>query len=345
MKIDAGIGWDLDSVGAQAEEFEAFGFNGIFSPETAHDPFFPLLVAAQTTARIELMTSVAIAFARSPMNLAQIGHDMNAASQGRFILGLGSQIRAHITRRFSMPWSKPAARMREYVQALQAIWACWYEHEPLDFKGEFYTHTLMNPLFTPTNIMYGAPKVFLAAVGPLLTEIAGEVADGLITHAFTTEKYLRETMLPALNRGFAKSGRKRAEFEISCLLFVVTGRDEDEFEQSKIAARRQIAFYGSTPAYKPVLESIGMGTLQHELLHLSKQGKWEEMGSLIDDDTLSAFAVIGEPDSLAQQVLQRYGGLADRISVAWGEIPTESLTEFITTLTKDSATHEDLGPE
>lgn len=338
MKIDAGIGWDLNSAGTQAEEFEDRGFSGIFSTETAHDPFFPLLVAAQHTSRIELMTSVAIAFGRSPMNLAQIGHDLNAASQGRFILGLGSQIHAHITRRFSMPWSKPAARMREYVQALKAIWACWYEQKPLEFKGEFYTHTLMNPLFTPTNIMYGAPKVFVAAVGPLMTEVAGEVADGLITHAFTTEKYIRETTFPALNRGFAKSGRQRAEFEISCLLFTVTGRNEDEFEQSKIATRRQIAFYGSTPAYKPVLESVGMGSLQTELLQLSKQGKWEEMGNLIDDDTLSAFAVIGEPNSLAEKILQRYGALVDRISVVCGEVPIECLTEFIATLTEGSAT-------
>lgn len=339
MKIDAGIGWDLDSVGAQAEEFEACGFSGIFSPETAHDPFLPLLVAAQHTSQIELMTSVAIAFGRSPMNVAQIGHDLNAASRGRFILGLGSQVRAHITRRYSMPWSRPAARMREYVQAMQAIWACWYERKPLEFKGEFYTHTLMNPLFTPTNITHKAPKVFLAAVGPLMTEVAGEVADGLITHAFTTEKYLRETTLPALNRGFAKSGRQRTEFEISCLLFIVTGRDEDEFEKSKMAARQQIAFYGSTPTYKPVLESIGMGALQPELLQLSKQGKWEEMGNLIDDDTLSAFAVIGEPDRIAQQILQRYGALVDRISLAWGEVPIESLTGFITTLTEGSAAY------
>ena len=339
MKIDTDIGWDLDSVGARAEELEACGYNGIFSAETAHDPFLPLLIAAQHTSRIELMSSIAVAFGRSPMNLAQIGHDMNAVSRGRFILGLGSQVRAHITRRFSMPWSRPAARMREYIQAMNAIWACWYEQKPLEFKGEFYTHTLMTPLFTPTNVLYRAPKVFLAAVGPLMTEVAGEVADGLITHAFTTEKFLRETTLPALNKGLAKSGRQRAEFEISCLLFVVTGRDEGEFEQSKIATRRQIAFYGSTPAYKSVLESVGMGALQPELLQLSKQGKWEEMGNLIDDDTLSAFAVIGEPGTLAQQILQRYGELVNRISVAWGEIPTESVAEFLTALTEGSTTH------
>ncbi len=338
MKVDASIGWDLDAVGAESKQIEACAYHGILSPETAHDPFLPLLVAAQCTSRVELMTSIAVAFGRSPMTLAQVGHDMNAVSQGRFILGLGSQVRAHITRRFSMPWSRPAARMREYIQALHAIWACWYQHEPLEFKGEFYSHTLMNPLFTPTNISAGAPRVFLAAVGPLMTEVAGEMADGLITHAFTTEKYIRETTLPALQKGFAKSGRLRTEFEISSLLFVVTGRDEDELEESKKATRQQIAFYGSTPAYKPVLESVGMGALQPELLRLSKQGKWGEMGKLIDDDTLSAFAVIGEPDSLANQILQRYGTLVDRMSVAWGEVPTENLVEFITTLKEGSAT-------
>ena len=190
MRVDGGVGSDLATVGAQAQELEEMGYSGIMTAETAHDPFFPLLVAAQNTERVELMTSIAVAFARTPMVLANIGHDLNAYSKGRFVLGLGSQIRPHITKRFSMPWSSPAARMREFILAMRAIWATWHDGKPLEFTGKFYTHTLMTPFFTPTDCDYGAPKVFLAAVGPKMTEVAGEVADGMIAHAFTTQAYL-----------------------------------------------------------------------------------------------------------------------------------------------------------
>ena len=252
MKVDGGVGFDLDMVGAQAQELEEMGYSGLMSAETAHDPFFPLLVAAQHTEKVELMTSIAVAFARSPMTLANIGHDLNAYSKGRFVLGLGSQIRAHITKRFSMPWSSPAARMREFILAMRAIWDNWHEGKALEFAGKFYTHTLMTPFFTPSGNDFGAPKVFLAAVGPKMTEVAGEVADGMIVHAFTTEKYLRETTLPSLEKGFAKAGKTRADFEISYPVFVCTGQTEEELEEAKRATAQQIAFYGSTPAYKPV---------------------------------------------------------------------------------------------
>ena len=199
MKVDGTVGWQLDKVGAEARALEEMGYSGIMTAETGHDPFFPLLMAAQTTDRVDLMTAIAVAFARSPMTLANVGHDLNAASKGRFVLGLGSQIRAHITKRFSMPWSNPAPRMREFILAMRAIWANWHRGEPLQFTGKFYNHTLMTPFFAPSNTTYGPPRVFLAAVGPLMTEVAGEVADGVIIHAFTTEKYLRETTLPALD--------------------------------------------------------------------------------------------------------------------------------------------------
>jgi probable F420-dependent oxidoreductase len=250
MKVDGGVGADLSTVGAQAQELEGMGYSGIMTAETSHDPFFPLLVAAQNTEKVELITSIAVAFARTPMVLANIGHDLNSFSKGRFVLGLGSQIRPHITKRFSMPWSSPAARMREFILAMRAIWGTWHEGKPLEFTGKYYTHTLMTPMFTPTDIDYGAPKVMLAAVGPKMTEAAGEVADGMIVHAFTTEKYLRGTTIPALERGMATSGRRREDFEISYPVFVVTGQTEEEIAQSKIATAKQIAFYGSTPAYK-----------------------------------------------------------------------------------------------
>ena len=329
MKVDGGVGTDLDTVGAQAQELEEMGYAGIMSAETAHDPFFPLLVAAQHTQKVELMTSIAVAFARTPMVLANIGHDLNAYSKGRFVLGLGSQIKPHITKRFSMPWSSPAARMREFILAMRAIWATWHEGKPLEFTGKFYTHTLMTPFFTPTDVDYGAPKVFLAAVGPKMTEVAGEVADGMIAHAFTTEKYLRETTLPALERGFAKAGKTRADFEISYPVFVVTGQTEEEMQQADQAARQQIAFYGSTPAYKPVLDSIDAGELQPELNAMSKQGRWVEMAELITPDILKEFAVIGEPLTVAAQIKTRYGDLVDRTAAAYANIPKSERTKII----------------
>ena len=332
MKVDGGVSSDLSTVGAQAQELEEMGYSGILTAETAHDPFFPLLVAAQNTSRVELMTSIAVAFARTPMILANIGHDLNAFSKGRFVLGLGSQIKPHITKRFSMPWSNPASRMREYILAMRAIWANWHEGEPLAFTGKFYTHTLMTPMFTPTDVDYGAPKVFLAAVGPKMTEVAGEVADGMIAHAFTTEAYLRETTLPALEAGFAKAGKTRDDFEISYPVFVVTGRTEEEMAEATVATRKQIAFYGSTPAYKPVLESIGAGEVQGELNTMSKQGRWDEMGHLIDDSMLKEFAVIGEPGTIAGQMKSRYGDLVDRTSAAYANIPKSDRLKIIAEL-------------
>ena len=332
MKVDGGVGVELSTVGAQAQELEEMGYSGIMTAETSHDPFFPLLVAAQNTTRVDLMTSIAVAFARTPMVLANIGHDLNAYSKGRFILGLGSQIRPHITKRFSMPWSSPAARMREFILAMRSIWASWHDGKPLEFTGKFYTHTLMTPFFTPTDCDYGAPKVFLAAVGPRMTEVAGEVADGMIAHAFTTETYLRNTTLPALERGFAKVGKRREDFDISYPVFVGPGQNEEELEGAKVATARQISFYGSTPAYKPVLDSIDAGELQPELNAMSKQGRWEEMGTLIGEDLLKEFAVIGEPQDIAAKIRTRYGDVIDRTSAAYANIPKSDRIKIIADL-------------
>ena len=329
MKVDAYLNSDLDTAGAEARELEEMGYDGLKSIETAHDPFLPLLLAAQSTTKIDLTTAIAVAFARSPMTLANVGHDLNAASKGRFVLGLGSQIRPHITKRFSMPWSAPAARMRELILAMRAIWACWHQGEPLDFLGKFYTHTLMTPFFTPTNNEFGAPKVYLAAVGPLMTEVAGEVADGLLVHGFTTQAYLENVTLPALERGFAKAGKTRAEFEIVYPVFSVMGRDETEIAAETIKMRRQVAFYGSTPAYKPVLDSIDAGELQPELNAMSKQGRWEAMGDLIGDDVLEKFAVQGDASEIARQIKARYGQIADRTAVSYATLDREERIAFI----------------
>jgi probable F420-dependent oxidoreductase len=217
-----------------------------------------------------------------------------------------------------MPWSHPAARMREFIQAMRAIWDCWYQGAPLDFRGDFYSHTLMTPMFTPTNTQHGAPRVFLAAVGPRMTEAAGEVADGLIAHAFTTERYLRDVTLPAVLRGLAAGGRRREDFEITCPVFVVTGADEAAFEASRDAIRKQIAFYGSTPAYRGVLEAHGWGDLQTELNVLSKRGEWVKMGELITDEILEEFAVVAQPDEVPAALKARYGGAVDRIFCTFG---------------------------
>jgi probable F420-dependent oxidoreductase len=313
MKIDSGLIANLAQVPARARELEELGYDGAVTAEIANDPFLPMAVAAEHTERIELMTSIAVAFARNPMTLAQTGHDLNAYSKGRFILGLGSQIRPHITKRFSMPWSQPAARMREFILAMRAIWDCWYQGKPLEFRGEFYTHTLMTPMFTPSELEHGPPRVYLAGVGPLMTEVAGETADGLIAHAFTTRRYMQEVTLPAVERGLAKAGRAREDFSVTCPVFVVTGGDEKAFAASRAGIAKQIAFYGSTPAYRGVLELHGWGELQSELNRLSKLGQWDAMGELIDDDILDAFAVVAEPKEVVGGLRERCAGAIDRV--------------------------------
>jgi probable F420-dependent oxidoreductase len=314
MRIDGGMRGGLERAAAEAAGLERRGYDGILTAETSHDPFFPLLLAAQGSERLELSTSIAVAFARSPMTLAQTSWDLQAASGGRFILGLGSQIKPHITRRFSMPWSHPAARMREMVQAIRAIWACWNEGTTLDFRGEFYTHTLMTPFFNPGPNPHGDPRIYLAGVGELMTEVAGEVADGFICHGFTTRRYLDEVTLPSLEKGRAKAGKTMEGFELSGPMFVVTGRDEDEMAKAAEGVRRQIAFYGSTPAYRKVLDLHGWGDLQDELNRMSKEGRWAEMGELVDDDILREFAVVAPLDEVAAGLRARWGDVLTRLS-------------------------------
>ncbi len=317
MKVDGGVSTDLNKAAASAKETEAAGYDGAWTSETAHDPFFPLLLAAEHTERLDLGTSITVAFARNPMTLAHTGWDLQAFSKGRFILGLGSQIKPHITKRFSMEWSHPAPRMREMILAIRAIWDTWLNGTPLAFRGEFYTHTLMTPFFTPdrTDVeAFGVPRIFLAGVGELMTEVAGEVCDGFICHGFTTERYLREVTLPALRRGRAKAGKTMDGFEIVGPSFVVTGNNIEEMTAAEAGTRQQIAFYGSTPAYKGVLELHGWDGLHEELNALSKKGGWVEMGNLVTDDILNSFAVVGEPEKIASELLRRYGDVVQRIS-------------------------------
>lgn len=332
LRIDRGVPSDLARVREVAEDLERQGFDGAWTGEIAHDPFLPLLLAAEHTTRLQIGTSIAVAFARNPMTVANVAWDLHSYSEGRFLLGLGTQIKPHIEKRFGMPWSRPVARMREFVLALRAIWACWHEGTRLDFDGEFYTHRLMTPMFTPEAQPYGTPPVFVAAVGEAMTELCGEVADGLLAHAFTTKRYLDEVTLPALDRGLRRAGRVRADVAVTCPVFVVTGETEDAFAAAAAATRKQIAFYASTPAYRTVLDLHGWADLQTELHRLSKQGEWDAMADLIDDDVLGAFAVVAPIDGVAAALQDRCDGAIDRVLPGF---PATVSEETVATILKE----------
>jgi probable F420-dependent oxidoreductase len=248
------------------------------------------------------------------MTLAVAANDLQLASGGRFTLGLASQIKPHVEKRFSMPWSQPAARMREFVLALRAIWACWNDGLPLDFRGEFYTHTLMTPFFSPPPNPHGAPRVAIGAIGARMAEVAGEVADGIFLHSITTRAYVDAVTLPALARGFATAGRAREGFELTYPVFVVTATDDEGWDAAIRGTKAQIAFYASTPGYRVVLEHHGWGDVGAELNQLSKHGRWDAMGTRITDEMLDTFAVVAPPDELADRILERWGGIADRVT-------------------------------
>lgn len=323
MKIDGNVGGPVNSdavvnladIAAQAEAAEATGYDGAWTAETSHDPFLPLMIAADRAPSLTLGTSIAVAFARSPMTVAATANDLQAYSKGRFILGLGTQIKPHIERRFSMPWSQPVKRMREFIEALHAIWDCWETGGRLEFDGEFYQHNLMTPMFSPGANPWGRPTVMLAAVGPKMTEVAAEVADGLLAHGFTTEQYMREVTVPQIEAGLRVSGRTRSQYTLSYPGLIVTGTDEASFDAARAGVCGQISFYGSTPAYRGVLDMHGWGDLHEELHKLSVRGEWKTMATLIDDDVLNTFAVVGEPETIGPEILRRYGSMVDRFSL------------------------------
>lgn len=316
LKVDAGLPDHLEGTKQSAISLEAAGYDGIWLGETRHDPFLQLLQASEATERVTLGTSIAIAFGRTPLTLAHTGFDMAAYSKGRFVLGLGSQVKPHIERRFSMPWSHPAPRMREFVLALRAIWACWQNGEPLDFQGEFYRHTLMTPFFSPPSNRYGPPPVYLAGVGSHMTEVAGEVCDGFLVHPFTTPRYFDDVTRPALERGRATAAHQVVDgFAIGGRAFVAIGRDEQSLSEAIRGTKERIAFYASTPAYRPVLELHGYGELQPELTRRSKNGQWAAMGDMVDDDLLHVMAVVGDPDTVGRGVVERWGTRYDRVSL------------------------------
>ncbi len=316
MKIDAALlVSDMRQVPARVRELEECGFDGCFTFEGPHEPFMPLVLAAEHS-QLEIGTGLAIAFARTPMTVAHLAHDLQHFSNGRFWLGLGSQIKPHIEARFSMPWSRPVSRMKEFVRALRAIFATWDHNAKLDFRGEFYTHTLMPPVFNPGPAKGGPPPIFLGGVGPRMTEAIGEVADGMLVHPFHSRRSLEEVTLPNLKKGLEASGRTESDFTLCVQALIVTGSDEASFEQARMMTRSQIAFYASTPAYRSVLEAEGYADLQPELRRLTKENRWHEMPALIDDELLSRVAAVGTPEEVAAILHARYGSRARRLAMA-----------------------------
>ena len=311
---------------AEGQDLEAKGFDGLMIAEINHDPFIPLAFAAHGTEKISLRTAIAVAFARSPMTVANSAHDLNALSKGRFTLGLGSQIRPHITKRFSMPWHGPAKQMREYLESLNAIFDCWYDGKELNYEGEFYKFTLMTPEFTPKNTEHGRPKILLAAVGPLMMQTAAAVADGLIVHPFCTEGYFKNQMLPRIEQELQARGKTLDDFEIQYPAMIATGTTEEAYEKSREAWRYRIGFYGSTPAYKPVLAEHGWGDLQPLLNRMTKDGKWDQLAGEISDEMLETFACVGAPTEAMGKVKERFGGYIDRITLD-SNAPADALSQ------------------
>ncbi|HVX22759.1 MAG TPA: TIGR03617 family F420-dependent LLM class oxidoreductase [Acidimicrobiales bacterium] len=314
MQFDWTVEGPIGAVADEAAAAEAEGYDGVWIGETNRDPFVALTVAAGATTGVSVGSAIAVAFARSPMNLAYMARDLQELSGGRFVLGLGTQVQAHVERRFSMPWSRPVARMREMVLAIRAIWEAWQHGTKLRFEGDFYSHTLMTPFFAPPPLPGEPPPVYLAGVGQHMTEAAGEVADGFLFHAFTTPDYLRQVTIPALRRGRERAGKSMDGFVVCGPAMAVVADNDDDLARGVAAAKDRVAFYASTPAYRPVLDAHGWGHLQGELADLARNGQWAAMGPAIDDDVLAAFAVVGTAKDVAAGLRQRYGDVADRLT-------------------------------
>ena len=317
---------DLRKVKAVARQHERDGYALLTTMENKHDPFLSLAVAAVETERVELATAIAISFSRSPMAVANTSWDINEASRGRFILGLGTQIKAHNERRFSVPWSAPAPRMREYIQALKAIWRTWAHGDKLAFEGEHYRFTLMPPYFVPESLGLRIPPVTMAAVGPAMLRVAGEVADGVRLHPFCTRRYVDTVVLPEVQAGMDRSSRSRANFEVTGGGFIATGPDDESVMKAREHARGRVGFYGSTPAYYPVLAAHGLEDLGLKLNAMTRQGKWDALAGEVSDDVLDLFVASGRHDQIKAVIQQRFADTSDAISAAG--LPPDLLQEL-----------------
>jgi probable F420-dependent oxidoreductase len=315
MKIDGPFYAQLGDAAEEARRLAAIGYDGVYTLEGSWDPFYPLVMAAEHAPQLDIATGIAVAFPRNPIHLAYQAWDLQKFSGGKFLLGIGSQVKAHIEKRFGQEFSPPAPRMREYIQALKAIFDCWQNGTTLDFRGKYFQHTLMTPMFNPGPLESGPPPVLLGALGPRMTEVAGEVADGLIVHPFSNMPFLTGHALPAVDRGLAKSGRTRDQFTLQINAIVITGETEEARAIATESVKGLLGFYSSTPAYRPPMDAVGYGELQPELNRLSKEGRWEELGSHIDQDFLDAFTTSGPPQEVAGKLREKYGEHADRLAI------------------------------
>jgi probable F420-dependent oxidoreductase len=318
VKLDAGLGTEgdyLKDMDRTARAAEDLGFSGLWTSETKHDAFLPLAIAANETHEIELGTSVAIAFSRSPMETAQPDWDLQDLSDGRFVLGLGTQVKAHITRRFSMPWDRPTARLREYILALRAIWESFQTEGPLQFEGEFYRHTLMTPFFNPGPIEQPEIPVYIAGVNTRLARLAGEICDGFHVHPFHSPEYVQQTVRPAIAEGAEEANRDAEQVVLATTAFVIAGENEKEAAEQRESVRAQISFYASTPTYRTVLEAHGWEEVGERLGKMAREKKWREMPALVTDEMLAAFAVEAAPDEIGAALKERYEGLIDRVAL------------------------------
>ena len=326
MKLDAGLpvdGKHLRGITGVSSAAESLGFSGLWTSETKHDSFLPLAVAAGATESLSLGNSVAIAFSRSPMVTAQLAWDLQDVSGGRFILGLGTQVKAHITRRFSMPWDKPASRLADYIRALRAIWGSFQTEGKLEYEGEFYKHTLMTPFFNPGPIEHPEIPIYIAGVNTRLARLAGSLCDGFHVHPFHTPEYVRRVVKPAVEEGAAGEGREAREIELATSVFVITGESEGAREEQREKMRAQAAFYASTPTYRTVLDVHGWGEVGDGLGGLAREGKWDEMPKLVTDEMLHTLAVEAPPDEVGPALKERYEGLVDRVALYLPFVPGE----------------------
>jgi probable F420-dependent oxidoreductase len=315
MKLDVRLGGPLSEAARLARQAEAMGFDGAWTSETQHDPFLPLVLATGHTTRLELGTSIAVAFGRSPLVTAHLAWDLAALTRGRFLLGLGTQVKGHIERRYGLTWESPGPRLRDYIQALRAIWDCWQNGTPLNYQGQFYSHTLMTPFFTPGPIDHPRIPIHIAGVQPYMCRLAGERCDGLQVHPFHSVKYLREVVVPHVEEGLKAGGRTRADICLASSVFIVTGLSQREMDAAARSVKSQIGFYASTRNYRVILECHGWGQVARDLTRVSIQGDWEAMAALVTDEMLEVFAVVGTPEAIPGKLRQRYTGLLDRLAL------------------------------
>ncbi len=315
MKIDGPFYATMGNAAAEAKRLSALGYDGVYSLEGSWDPFFPLALATEHAPELDIATGIAVAFPRNPSHIAYQAWDLQTFSQGKFSLGIGSQVKAHIEKRFGLEFSPPAARMREYILAVKAFFDCWQHGNRLDFQGKYYRHTLMTQMFNPGPNAYGIPPIMLGALGPKMTEVAGEVADGLIVHPFNSMPFLEQRAMPAVQRGLDRSGRKLDDFTLQINAIIITGETEEQYQAAEQSVKGLLGFYGSTPAYIPPMEAVGLGDLQPRLNALSKEGKWDELGGYINEEFLDAFCTRGKPEDIAGMLKAKYGKYADRLAI------------------------------